>query len=39
MYQSVKAKYGIFDKYIYNIDQNRYMISIIGSSKVVFSKY
>lgn len=35
LYQSIKAKYGILDKNMYNIDDNSY---IARSSKVVFSK-
>ena len=32
------VKYGIFDKNTYNMDKNKYMIGIAGSSKVVFFK-
>lgn len=39
MYQSIKAKYSILGKDIYNIDKNDYMIGITESFKVVFSKY
>ncbi len=39
LYQSIKAKYGIFDEDIYNMDENEYMMGITGSSKVVISKY
>ena len=37
MYQFTKAEYGIFDKDIYNIDENGYIIDIASSSKVLFS--
>lgn len=39
LYKSIKAEYGILDKDTYNMDENRYMMGIAGSSKVVFSKY
>ena len=39
LYRSIKAEYGILDEDTYNIDENGYMMSIAGSSKVVFSKY
>ncbi len=39
LYPSIKAEYGILDKDTYNTDENRYMINIAGSSKVIFSKY
>lgn len=39
MYQSIKAKFGILDKNIYNIYKNKYMMGIAESFKVVFSKY
>ena len=39
LYKSIKAEYGIFNKDIYKIDENGYMMGITGSSKVVFSKY
>ena len=35
----IKAKHGILDGDIYNIDENGYMMGIGRSSKVVFSKY
>ena len=38
-YQSIKVKYIIFDKNIYNIDKNGYMMGIIESTKEVFLKY
>lgn len=39
LYKFIKEEYNIFDKDIYNMDENEYMIAIMGSSKVVFSKY
>ncbi len=39
LYQSIRAEYGIFDKDTYKMDENRYMMGIAGSSKVVFLKY
>ena len=33
------AKLDIFNKDIYNINKNRYIIDIINSFKMVFSKY
>ena len=36
LYLSIKAQHGILDEDIYNIDENCYMIGIVGSSKVVF---
>lgn len=39
LYWSNKTKYGILDEDTYNIDGNKYIIDIIGSFKVVFSKY
>ena len=36
---SIKAQHGILDEDTYNIDENGYMMSIVWSSKVVFSKY
>lgn len=39
LYQSTKAKHGILNKNTYNMDENRYIMGIIGSSKIVFSKY
>ena len=39
LYQSINAAYSIFDKDMYNMDENGYMMGIAGSSKVVFSKY
>ena len=39
LYQSIKVEYGILDEDIYNMNENGYMIDIVGSSKVVFSKY
>ncbi len=37
-YQSIKAEYGIFDKDRYNMNENRYMMGIARSFKVVFLK-
>ncbi len=39
LYQSVKAKHDILDEDTYNMDKNKYMMDIAGSSKVVFSTY
>lgn len=38
-YRYIKTYYNILDKNICNIDKNSYIIGIIESSKVVFSKY
>ena len=38
-YWSIKIEHSILDKDIYNIDDNKYMMGIAGSSKVIFSKY
>ncbi len=39
LYWFIKAKHSILDEDTYNINENRYVIGIAGSSKVVFSKY
>ncbi len=39
IYRSIQAEYGILDEDANNMDENRYMMGIAGSSKVVFSKY
>lgn len=35
----MRIQFKIHDEDIYNIDKNGYMMSIVGSFKVVFSKY
>ena len=39
MYYFIKAKHGILDKNMYNMDENGYIIGEARSSKVIFSKY
>ncbi len=39
LYRSIKAEYRILDEDTYNMDENRYILGVGGSSKVVFSKY
>lgn len=39
LYILVKAKYSTLDKYIYNMDEKKFMIRVAGSAKVVISKY
>lgn len=37
LYKSIKTKHNILN--IYNINENKYMIGIAGSFKVIFLKY
>ncbi len=37
--KSINAEYGILNKNTYNIDKNDYMMSIAGSTKIIFLKY
>ena len=39
LYWSIKASHGILDEDTYNVDENGYMMDIVASSKVMFSKY
>lgn len=39
LYTSIKAEYNIFHKNTYNINENKYIIDIKVSFKIIYSKY